>query len=144
MLNKLLAIKIKNRIKLIQKAIENPIDCQYKILTNNIQLAKKTTFGKKHDFSNIKTYSQFIKKIPIQDYNSLKTYIDMARMGQTNILWPGKIKWFAKSSGTTKNKSKFIPITTDSLKKCHFQAGRDMLSACKNSSAMLFVGAKVC
>ena len=66
MLNKLLAIKIKNRIKLIQKAIENPIDCQDKILTNNIQLAKKTTFGKKHDFSNIKTYSQFVKKIPIQ------------------------------------------------------------------------------
>ncbi len=128
MLNKLLAIKIKNRIKLIQKAIENPIDFQDKILTNNIQLSKKTIFGKKHDFSNIKTYSQFTQKIPIQNYNSLKTYIDMARTGQTNILWPGKIKWFAKSSGTTKNKSKFIPITTESLKKCHFQAGRDMLS----------------
>ena len=128
MLNKLIAIKIKNRIKLIQKAIENPIDFQDKILINNIQLSKKTIFGKKHDFSNIKTYSQFTQKIPVQNYNSLKTYIDMARMGQTNILWPGKIKWFAKSSGTTKNKSKFIPITTESLKKCHFQAGRDMLS----------------
>ena len=128
MLNKLLAIKIKNRIKLIQKAIENPIDCQDQILTNHIRLAKKTIFGKKHDFSNIKNYSQFSKKIPVQDYNSLKKYIDMARMGQKNILWPGKIKWFAKSSGTTKNKSKFIPVTIDSLKKCHFQAGRDMLS----------------
>ena len=128
MLNKLLAIKIKNRIKLIQKAIENPIDFQDKILTNNIQLSKKTFFGERHDFSNIKTYSQFTQKIPVQNYNSLKKYIDMSRMGQTNILWPGKTKWFAKSSGTTKNKSKFIPITTESLKKCHFQAGRDMLS----------------
>ena len=67
MLNNLLNIKIKNRIKAIEKAIENPIDCQHKILCNNIRLSKKTIFGKNHFFSDIKTYSQYIKNVAIHD-----------------------------------------------------------------------------
>ena len=128
MLNKLLAIKIKNRIKLIQKAIENPIDVQSKILSTNIKLAEKTLFGKKYHFSDIKSYSEFSQQIPRQDYNSLTPFINMTRKGDKDILWPGKVKFFAKTSGTTHNKSKFIPITNESLKDCHFKAGKDMLS----------------
>jgi len=133
MLNDLLAVKIKNRIKLIQKVIKNPIDYQNQILQNHISLSKNTLFGKKYNFNKISTYSEFTNHIPTQDYNSLKPYIDLARQGQKNTIWPGKIKWFAKSSGTTENKSKFIPVTNESLQNCHFQAGKDMLSLYLNN-----------
>ena len=128
MLNNLIAIKIKNRIKLIERAIKNPIEYQNKILIKNIEYSKTTLFGDKHNFNKIKNYNDFKDQVPLSDYEKLKQYIELAIKHKHDILWPGKIKWFAKSSGTTKNKSKFIPVTIDSLKKCHFQAGRDMLS----------------
>tara|TARA_A100001011_G_scaffold392255_1_gene479453 strand:- start:581 stop:2092 length:1512 start_codon:yes stop_codon:yes gene_type:complete len=133
MLNNLLNIKIKNRIKAIEKAIENPIDCQNKILCNNIRLSKKTIFGKKHFFSDIKTYSQYIKNVAIHDYNKLKPYINISKENTKNVLWPGFTRWFAKSSGTTQNTIKYIPVTSASLNQCHFKAGKDMLSIYLNN-----------
>ena len=128
MLNSLISIKIKNRIKLIHESIENPILCQNKILQHNVRFSKNTLFGKNHNFNKIEHYSHFIKMIPLYDYNTIKRYIDISMDYKSDILWPGKIKWFAKSSGTTNNQSKFIPITNESLRLCHFKAGKDMLS----------------
>ncbi len=132
-LNNILSIKIKNRIKLIQKVIDNPYHFQKKILLNNISVAKKTVFGQQHNFRKIQSYEDFKEQIPIREYHDLKHYIDLSRNQEKNILWPGKTKWFAKSSGTTQNKSKFIPVTKESLYDGHFQAGKDMLSIYLNN-----------
>ncbi|MDC0189591.1 GH3 auxin-responsive promoter family protein, partial [Flavobacteriales bacterium] len=128
LINNLLSIKLKNRIKLIQKEIDNPIGHQKKILISHITYAKDTLFGKKHHFNRINNYSDFKKHVPITDYSEFKKYIDLAKQKNKNIIWPGITKWFAKSAGTSNNKSKFIPITDASLKNCHFKAGKDMLS----------------
>ena len=133
-INNLLSIKIKNRIKLIQKGIENPIEHQEKILRENITISKNTIFGKEHRFEKIENYKDFCSLVPTRDYNKIKHYIFRAQKQEKNILWPGQIKWFAKSSGTTQNKSKFIPITDASLKKCHFAAGKDMLAIYLNNN----------
>ena len=128
MLNTFLAIKIKNRINLIRQTIENPIYHQNAILKNHIKIASKTLFGEQHLFDKIKNYDDFTNKVPIRNYNELQPYINLIKKGESDIIWPKKTKWFAKSSGTTLSRSKFIPITKDSLENCHFKAGRDMLS----------------
>ena len=133
-LNSFLSVKIKNRIKLIQIAIENPIEFQNKILKSNIEFSKKTLFGEDHNFKNIKTYRDFQNSIPVRDYEDIKSYIILSQQKQKNILWPGRIKYFAKSSGTT-NISKFIPITKESLYSCHFKAGKDMLAIYLNNNS---------
>ncbi len=142
MLNTLLSIKIKNRIKQIEESIKNTIERQNKILKTNILVAKKTTFGKEHYFKDINSYTKFKKYIPIREYPELRHYIELIKQKQENILWPGKTKWFAQSSGTTENKSKFIPITKESLDDCHFKAGKDMLSFyCNNyPKSKIFTG----
>ena len=133
--NQLISSIIKKRIKLIKTAIENPIEHQNKILKSNIQFAKQTFFGKEHDFKNIKTYNDFSNLIPIRDYQDIKEYIKKMQNQQKNILWPGKIRWFAQSSGTTQNKSKFIPVSSESLNLCHFKAGKDMLAIYLNNQS---------
>ncbi len=99
-----------------------------------IQQAKDTEFGKRYDFASINSYREFSDRVPIQDYESLKPYIERMMMGEQNILWPTEIRWFAKSSGTTSDKSKFIPISQESMEDCHFKGGKDMLSIyCNNN-----------
>ncbi|MBJ05055.1 MAG: hypothetical protein CMP65_04050 [Flavobacteriales bacterium] len=128
LINNLVSANLKNRIKIIQEEIDNPIETQHKILFSNLNYASKTLFGEKHYFNKIKNYSDFKNFIPIRDYTDFKPYIDLARKKNKNIIWPGIIKWFAQSSGTSNNKSKFIPITKESLRDGHFKAGKDMLS----------------
>ena len=132
-INNLLSIKIKNRIKLIQKAIQNPIEQQEKTLQTHITTACNTVFGDEHGFKKITNYREYQNLIPVRDYEGFKKYIFRAQNKEKNILWPGHVTWFAKSSGTTQEKSKFIPITQDSLKMCHFKAGKDMLSMYLNN-----------
>lgn len=132
-INNLLSIKIKNRIKLIQKAIQNPIEQQEKTLQTHIKAGCNTVFGDEHGFKKITNYREYQNLIPVRDYEGFKKYIFRAQNKEKNILWPGRVNWFAKSSGTTQEKSKFIPITQDSLKMCHFKAGKDMLSMYLNN-----------
>ena len=127
-LNNLIAVKIKNRINKINYVIKNPISTQQDLLIDHTQIAKNTLFGKKYHLTNITNYRLFSDHIPIMDYDTLKPYIIKSQQNQSNILWPGKIKWFAKSSGTSNEKSKFIPITNQSLYSGHFKAGKDMLA----------------
>lgn len=105
-----------------------PHDVQEEWLQKLIENAKKTNFGKEHRFEEIKNYEQFKLAVPIRKYEDLETKINTIRKGEQNVLWPSETKWFAKSSGTSGNKSKYIPVTQESLIDCHFKGGKDMLS----------------
>ena len=124
---------MQKRIINIEEFCLNPIKTQKKVFKNLISKGKNTEFGKEHNFNTITKYSDFKKNIPIRTYEEFSGFIERARNGQKNVIWPGKIKWFSKSSGTTNAQSKFIPITKESLRECHFKGGKDMLSLYENN-----------
>ena len=88
--------------------------------------ASGTEWGKKYDFESIKTIEEFQKRLPISTYSDLKPYITRMVKGERDVLWKGNVKWFAKSSGTTSDKSKFIPVSKEALDTCHLQGGKDV------------------
>jgi len=108
--------------------IENPIITQDKVLHKLIQTAKDTRFGVEHSFDKIKNYNDYKEIVPDRKYEELFLYINEIRKGKKNILWPNSIKLFAKSSGTTNAKSKYIPLSYETLSECHFKGGKDMLA----------------
>jgi hypothetical protein len=125
---------MKKRIHQIELFIKYPFDVQEDWRKKLISLAKNTEWGIKHDYASIKNMDDFKEKVPVQDYESIKSYIFRLRQGEQNLLWPSDIKWFAKSSGTTSDKSKFIPVSEEALEECHFKGGKDLLSIyCNNN-----------
>ncbi len=104
-----------------------PVEVQNDMLDKLIKQGRETVFGIDHSFQGIENYRDFAAQVPIRDYPALKPYIDRAMLGEPDVLWPGETKWFAKSSGTTGDKSKFIPVTRDNIEDCHFQGGKDTL-----------------
>ena len=129
----ILSLVLKKRISKINNFIENPIKTQNNIFDFLIKKGKKTSFGKEHNFKQITNYNSFKKNIPIRNYKEISPYIEESLKGKKNVLWPGKVEWFAKSSGTTNSKSKYITITKASLYDCHFKGGKDMLSLYQNN-----------
>jgi len=119
---------MKKRIHQIDLFIQYPVEVQNDWLFKLITSAQATEWGRNHNFQSIKTLSDFKKNIPLQDYDSLKPFIDRAKKGERDVLWPGETKWFAKSSGTTNDKSKFIPVTSEALEACHYKGGKDLIS----------------
>jgi hypothetical protein len=105
-----------------------PAEVQQETLFKLLSKAEDTEWGKKFDYRSIKTITDFQQAVPIQTYEEVKPFVDRLREGESNLLWPGEIKWFAKSSGTTNDKSKFIPVSNESLKDCHFKGARDVIS----------------
>ena len=101
---------------------------QRAVLSHLIETANDTEFGRNHAFSSIKDYDNYIGQVPINTYEELKGDIDRMRHGEADILWPGKVKWYAKSSGTTNDKSKFIPVSPEGLQKIHYAGGRDSVA----------------
>lgn len=116
------------RIYQIQLYREHPIEIQNEALFSLINEAKNTEYGKAYNFKDIATVSDFQQALPIQGYNDIKHYVDRIRNGEKDILWPGEVKWFAKSSGTTSDKSKFIPVTKESLEDCHLRGPKDVFA----------------
>lgn len=106
----------------------NPVDAQREVLQDLVTSAQYTEFGRKYNFSNLFTIRDFKDAVPIHEYNDLKPYIERIMNGEQNILWNTPIYWFAKSSGTTSDKSKFIPVSDESLEDGHFKASKDVLS----------------
>ncbi|HOZ83888.1 MAG TPA: GH3 auxin-responsive promoter family protein [Niabella sp.] len=106
----------------------HPIEAQREVIQNLVTSAQYTEFGRKHGFSQIFSIKDFKKSVPISEYDDLKPYIERMMQGEQNILWNSPINWFAKSSGTTSDKSKFIPISEESLEDCHYQAAKDVLT----------------
>ncbi len=116
------------RLWRIQNWSNHPVASQREVLQHLVTSAQYTEFGKKYGFSKLFTVKTFKKAVPIHEYNDLKPYIERMMAGEENILWNEPINWFAKSSGTTSEKSKFIPISEESLQDNHFQASKDVLT----------------
>ena len=108
--------------------VKYPNEVQKEWFIELIESARNTEFGSKYNFAKIETEIQFKDSVPVNDYDDLKPYISRIMAGEQNILWPTETKWFAKSSGTTSDKSKFIPVTKEALEECHYKGGKDMLS----------------
>lgn len=123
----------KKRANALEETIKNAAEIQLDVLDRLINDAKYTEWGVQHQFKNIENYNDFKNRFQIQDYETLKPFIERIMQGESDILWPGEITWFAKSSGTTNDKSKFIPVSFETLEECHFQGGKDILSFyCQN------------
>ena len=140
-LNSIASWLMKKRMHQIELFIKYPGDVQHEWLQRMIGEAAETEFGKSHGFSGIDNYDQFRQRVPLNDYESLKPLIERTRRGEQNLIWPSEIIWFAKSSGTT-DKSKFLPVSQESLDGCHYNAGRDMITLyCNNfPDTRLFTG----
>src|SRR5690606_21638452 len=133
---------LKKRFHQIDLFLKYPFEVQEELLFSLLTKAKNTEIGKKYDFGSISSYREFASIVPIQCYEDIEGQIERSRRGETNIFWPSTIKWFAKSSGTTGSKSKFIPVSNESLIDCHFAAGKDLLCMYLNNNpdAQLFLG----
>lgn len=132
----------RSRFYALERYIKESEYIQDNVLKYLISRSKETEYGRKHLFSTIKTYEEFTQNIPVNSYEELKVEIDRIRHGEHNILWPGEVKWFAKSSGTTNDKSKFIPITSRGLSSIHYQGGKDVIAIylANNPNSKLFNG----
>jgi hypothetical protein len=140
--NSIISWFLKKRVHQIELFLKYPIDVQEELLLKLVVTAKRTEFGEEHDFSSIKNYKDFTNKVPIQRYESIEPLIERCRKGEQNLFWATPIKWFAKSSGTTNAKSKFIPVSDEALEYCHIKAGKDMLCLYinNNEETQLFTG----
>lgn len=133
---------LKKRKHQLDLFVKYPVEVQHELLLNLIKTARKTEVGKKYDFRNINSYQEFSERVPIQKYESIENMLERTRKGEQNVFWPSHIKWFAKSSGTTNSKSKFIPVSDEAIEYCHMNAGKDMLCLFLNNNpeADLFSG----
>lgn len=126
--NSIFSWLIKKRIHQIELFMKYPVEVQQEWLQKLIDSARDTEWGIKYDFKSIHSYNDFRNRIPLMEYEDLKPWVDRMFKGEKNLLWPTEMKWFAKSSGTTGNKSKFIPVSKEALENCHYKGGKDLLS----------------
>lgn len=140
--NSIISWFLKKRIHQIELFLKYPNDVQNELLLKLVHTARKTEFGESYAFSTIKNYEEFTKNVPIHKYESIAPLIERCRKGEQNVFWPTPIKWFAKSSGTTNAKSKFLPVSNEALEYCHMKAGKDMLCLYlhNNLETKLFTG----
>lgn len=133
---------LKKRIHQIELFMKYPNEVQEELLLHLIRTAERTQMGREHHFESVKSYQDFASRVPISTYECLEPLIEQTRKGAQNIFWPTPIKWFAKSSGTTNAKSKFIPVSADALENCHYKAAKDLLSLYLNNNedSQMFTG----
>jgi hypothetical protein len=112
----------------MEQWMQNPVAVQREVLQHLVTSAQYTEFGRKYNFSKIFSIKEFKKAVPIHEYDDIKPYIQRIMNGEQNILWDTPVNWFAKSSGTTNDKSKFIPVTEESLKDCHYKGAKDVVT----------------
>lgn len=117
-----------SRQKEIERHAKHADLTQKQVLQHLLERAKDTEYGRNHLFGSTKTYEDFAKNVPVNTYEELKGDIDRMRHGEENVLWPGQVKWYAKSSGTTNDKSKFIPVSNEGLNRIHYQGGKDTVA----------------
>jgi len=132
-LNSILTWVMQKRIHQIELFMKYPHEVQNELLTHLLRTAKNTEFGKKYGFKDLSNYEEFKLRVPLFSYESLYPYIERLMKGEQGILWPSEIKWFAKSSGTTNARSKFIPVSPEALEDCHMKGGKDLISIYVNN-----------
>lgn len=130
-----------------QKAIDSyatrSVELQHQVMKHLVTKATDTEWGKSHFYDKIHTYADFQKNVPLQTYDDIKPYVERMRHGESDILWPGQVKWYAKSSGTTNDKSKFIPVSPDGLHDIHYAGGTDCVASyLKNNPDSRFFSGK--
>lgn len=118
----------RQRYEDLQQQTLRAIEDQQELLDYLLEMGSETEYGEAHGFKNIRNYEGFRKQVPIVDYEDLKPWIERTLKGEQRLLWPGEITWFAKSSGTTSNSAKYIPISYECLEETHFRGGRDMVT----------------
>ncbi len=133
LLSKCISFIARLRYKRIYNWVNHPAAAQRQVLQSLISDAQYTTFGKKYGFDKLFNIKEFKKRVPLHEYDDMRPYIERMMQGEENILWNTPVKWFAKSSGTSNNKSKFIPVSEESLKENHFKASKDVLTKYYNN-----------
>ena len=133
---------LKQRIHQIELFLKYPNEVQEELLMNLIQSSKNTILGKEYEYSSINSYATFAERVPVSTYEELQPLIERTRQGEQNVFWEEPIKWFAKSSGTTNAKSKFIPVSNEALEDCHYKGSKDLLCMYlnNNENSELFLG----
>ena len=124
-INSLFKVIYRRRYRSIRHYMEHPHEVQLALFRQLISTARHTEWGRRYDFRNIKNPETFAGQVPVQDYDSLKPYIQRMMYGEKDVLWSGQVRWFSKSSGTTSDRSKFIPISAQNLKENHQRGGWD-------------------
>ena len=128
LLSPIISLIARLRFRAVHNWVSFPVSAQRDVLQHLITQAQYTEFGRKYSFPKFNNVKDFKRNVPIHEYDDMKPYIDRMMMGEENILWNTPVKWFAKSSGTASGKSKFIPISEESLKEIHFKASKDVLT----------------
>lgn len=123
-----ISLLFRPRQKEIARFAQDADAIQHKQLKSLLSTARNTEWGLKHDYKSIQGYADFCERIPLQTYDDIKPYVTRMINGERNILWPSVVRWYAKSSGTTNDKSKFLPVTPEILKGCHYKGGFDTVS----------------
>ncbi len=119
---------LKKRIYQIELFIKHPVETQMEVFHRLISTAANTDWGRRHGYRDIQSIRQFQERVPVSSYEGLYPEIERMLKGEADVLWPGKVTWFSKSSGTTNDRSKFIPVSEEALEDCHFKGGKDMLA----------------
>ncbi|MFZ6052939.1 GH3 auxin-responsive promoter family protein [Halocola ammonii] len=127
-LNSVFSWFIKKRIHQIELFKKYPHEVQSELFHRMLHIARETEFGREHNFQSIRSFSDYQKAVPIRRYEDYEKYISKLRKGEQNVLWPTRLKWFAKSSGTTNHRSKFLPVSKEALEDCHYKGGKDLLA----------------
>lgn len=142
LINKNMARYLKFRYRKIQQMLHEPLEIQDRIFRELIRQARNTEWGIKYDFASIDRWEVFNERLPVSQYDDLKPFIHRMMYGQKDVLWPGQVKWFSKSSGTTEDRSKYIPVSAENLKKCHYKSNWDILSILYNEvpESSIFAG----
>lgn len=133
LINSILTWVMKQRIHQIELFMKYPHDVQEELFKKLIDNAQTTQFGTEYQFRDITNYEQYRRRVPISTYENFFPYIQRLMRGEQNVLWPSEIKWFSKSSGTTNQRSKFIPVSEEALHECHFKGGKDLISLYVNN-----------
>jgi hypothetical protein len=141
-INSIASWVLKQRIHQIELFLKYPNEVQEELLMNLIRRAENTVIGAQYEFNSINSYTTFSERVPVSTYEDLQPLIERTRQGEQNIFWDAPIKWFAKSSGTTNAKSKFIPVSNDALEDCHYKGSKDLLCLYlnNNENSEMFLG----
>ena len=141
-INSIASWVLKQRIHQIELFLKYPNEVQEELLMNLIRRAENTVIGTQYDFPSITSYTKFSERVPVSSYEDLQPLIERTRQGEQNVFWDAPIKWFAKSSGTTNAKSKFIPVSNDALEDCHYKGSKDLLCLYlnNNENSEMFLG----
>jgi len=128
LLNSIISWVNVKRLHQVDLFTKYPFDVQQEVFQKLLEQAARTTWGIQYGYDSISSISEYQQRVPVSTYDDLLPYINRLRDGEQNLLWPTEIKWFAKSSGTTADKSKFIPVSFEALEECHFRGGKDVIA----------------